>query len=75
MEREYIVTVTLKDGTKIKSQRDYNWGYGDELNDTRKKFADINGNTFNKENIVSVITEVNPNYKNEKEKHNEEPVL
>ena len=71
MEREYIVTVTLKDGTKIKSQRDYNWGYDAELNDTRKQFADINGNTFNKENIVSVIIEENPKYKKE-EKQEEE---
>ena len=67
MEKEYIVTVTLKDGTKIKSQRDYNWGYADDLNDTRKQFADINGNTFNKESIITVITEKNPNYKVEEE--------
>ena len=67
MEREYIVTVTLKDGTKIKSQRDYNWGYADDLNDTRKQFVDINGNTFNKESIITVITEKNPNYKVEEE--------
>lgn len=71
MEKEYIVTVTLKDGTKIKSQSNYNWGYGDELNDPRKQFVDINGNTFNKENIISVITEKNPEYKKE-EKQEEE---
>lgn len=71
MEKEYIVTVTLKDGTKIKSQRDYNWGFEDELNDTRKQFADINGNMFNKENIVSVVTEKNPNYKKEEEQEEE----
>ena len=75
MEKEYIITVTLKDGTIIKSQRDYNWGFKDELNDTRKQFANINGNMFNKENIVSVVTEENPNYKKEQEEDNEESVL
>ena len=65
MEKEYIVITTLKDGTKIKSQRDYDWGWGDELNDPRKQFVDINGNTFNKENIVSIITEKNLKYKKE----------
>ena len=63
MEKEYIIIVTLKDGTIIKSQRDYNWKFEDELNDTRKQFANITGNMFNKENIVSVVTEENPNYK------------
>lgn len=71
MEKEYIVTVTLKDGTKIKSQRDYNWGYADELNDTRKQFVDINGNTFNKESIITVITEKNPKYEEEEKQEDE----
>lgn len=75
MKKEYIITVTLKDGTIIKSQRDYNWGFEDELNDTRKQFANINGNMFNKDNIVSVVTEENPNYKKEQEEDNEESVL
>lgn len=38
MEKEYIITVTLKDGTKVKIVRDYSWGFESELNDTRKPF-------------------------------------
>ena len=71
MEREYIVTVTLKDGTKIKIQEDYNWGYENEVNDTRKQFIEIEKNVFNKEYIVSITTEKNPNYKKEEEQEEE----
>lgn len=75
MEKEYIITVTLKDGTKVKIVRDYSWGFESELNDTRKPFIDICGNAFNKDSIVSVIIEKNLNYKKEQEEDNEESVL
>ena len=71
MEKEFIVTVTLKDGTKTKIQEDYNWGYEDELNDTRKQFIEIEKSLFNKEYIVSITTEKNPKYKIEEEQEEE----
>ena len=71
MEKEYIVTVTLKDGTKTKIQEDYNWGYENEANDTRKQFIEIEKSIFNKEYIVSITTEKNPEYKKEEEQEEE----
>lgn len=63
MEKKYIVTVNLKDGTKIEGQQDYNWGFANNLNDLNKQFVDICGNMFNKSEIVSVIVQENALYK------------
>ena len=63
MEKKYIVTVNLKDGTKIEGQQDYNWGFENSLNDLNKQFVDICGNMFNKNEIVSVIVQDNTLYK------------
>lgn len=71
MEKEYIVTVTLKDGTKTKIQEDYDWSYEDKVNDTRKQFIEIQKSLFNKEYIVSITTEKNPKYKIEEEQEEE----
>ena len=71
MEKEFIVTVRLKDGTKTKIQEEYNWGYEGELNDTRKQFIEIEKSLFNKEYIVSITTEKNPKYKIEEEQEEE----
>lgn len=70
MEKKYILLVNLKDGSKIEGQKDYDWGFEGELNDLNKQFVDICGNTFNKNEIVSVIIQENPLYK-EPEKENE----
>lgn len=72
MEEKYIVTVNLKNGTKIEGQQDYNWGFESRLNDLNKQFVDICGNMFNKDEIVSVIVQDNPLCKEpEKEEENE----
>lgn len=69
MEKKYIITVILKDGSKIEGQQDYDWGFENRLNDLNKQFIDICGNMFNKDEVVSIIIQENPLYKEpEKEK-------
>lgn len=72
MERPYVVIVTLRDGTQIKAQKDYNFGFLQELNNPINEFVEICSNTFRKSEIVSVITKENPNYKEIEEDDNED---
>lgn len=70
--KKYIVITTLTDGTEIVTSTDYNWGHEDELNDPRKSFVNISGNTIRKKSIKSIVYKENEKYiESNKEENNE----
>lgn len=70
--KKYRVITRLMDDTEIISYRDYNWGFDEDLNDSRKTFINVCGNMIRKEAIKSIVYEENENYIEPKKEENKD---